>query len=152
MHLMPAKNALSTFEIRKILTVIGIILILNRLLTWLPRWSIRLVERAANRLPVNARARYLNDWQAELECIPGGLGKIRFAVDLFRGVTALAKEIAVKPVGAEAQASLVIFKNQATALEQHRAVALLLLVGFLIWIALLRIESKNSLIAGHAAT
>jgi hypothetical protein len=58
-------------------------IVASELCDWLPSWSEHIVRRAARRLPETYRERLLQEWLAELHCVPGRLWKLKFALGLF---------------------------------------------------------------------
>jgi hypothetical protein len=57
--------------------------LLTEFTDWLPWIAARLVRRAAARLPAERRARYAEEWAAELSALPGGkLTKLAFGLRL----------------------------------------------------------------------
>lgn len=73
--------------------VTGVIasLIANELLAWAPRLSRLLLRRAIKRLPEDLRPRYDEEWNAELQHIPGRLGQVAFALGAQRAASTLLK-------------------------------------------------------------
>jgi hypothetical protein len=56
---------------------------------WLPWITTRLVARAIRKLPESERQRYDEEWRGHLNCIPGDLGKLFFALGLGAAATSI---------------------------------------------------------------
>jgi hypothetical protein len=64
-----------------IFTAILVPILVLEFVDWLPWAGTRLMRRAANRLPLECRARYEEEWQAEFNALPGGkLTKLLFGL------------------------------------------------------------------------
>jgi hypothetical protein len=88
---MLEQNTLIGFIVLLIAIPVVVNLLSSEISDWLPRWSERLVQHAAKRLPEHVQAQYENDWLAELEIIPGKLSKLAFALGLFPGLASLSR-------------------------------------------------------------
>jgi hypothetical protein len=67
------------------LLLIVLPLLLSEFTDWCPWLATRLVQRAARLLPEPNRARYEEEWLAELHEVPGRLAKLAVAVSLLCG-------------------------------------------------------------------
>jgi lipopolysaccharide/colanic/teichoic acid biosynthesis glycosyltransferase len=68
-------------------TAILIPMLVTELTAWLPWFASRMISAAARLMPPAYRARYVEEWQAELDALPGGdLAKLVFAVRIWVGV------------------------------------------------------------------
>jgi hypothetical protein len=64
---------------------------------WLPWVAIRLMRRAAGHLPLEYRARYVQEWMAEFRVLPGGkLTKLFFGLRVYAGARRTAAEVQKK--------------------------------------------------------
>jgi lipopolysaccharide/colanic/teichoic acid biosynthesis glycosyltransferase len=69
-------------------------LLVAELFDWCPRLAERLIRRAVRRLPSDARDRYLDEWLAELEVVPGrGISKLIWAIQILVRATKVGEEI-----------------------------------------------------------
>ena len=67
-----------------IVTVIVGPMLVGEFVDWLPWVGKRLIRQAARRLPLQYRARYEEEWQAEFEVFPGGkLTKLLFGLRIY---------------------------------------------------------------------
>jgi len=67
-----------------IVTVILVPVLVGEFVDWLPWVGTRLIRQAARRLPLQYRARYEAEWQAEFEVLPGGkLTKLLFGLRVY---------------------------------------------------------------------
>lgn len=67
-----------------IVTVIVVPVLVGEFVDWLPWVGTRLIRQAARRLPLQYRARYEEEWQAEFEVLPGGkLTKLLFGLRIY---------------------------------------------------------------------
>jgi cell division septum initiation protein DivIVA len=67
-----------------IFTAILVPILVGEFVDWFPWASTRLIRRAANRLPLECRARYEEEWQAEFDALPGGkLTKLLFGLRIY---------------------------------------------------------------------
>jgi hypothetical protein len=65
-------------------TVIIVPVLVGEFVDWLPWVGTRLIRQAARRLPLQYRARYEEEWQAEFEVLPGGkLTKLLFGLRIY---------------------------------------------------------------------
>ena len=72
-----------------IFTVILVPVLVGEFVDWLPWVGTRLIRQAANRLPLQYRARYEEEWQAEFNVLPGGkLTKLLFGLRICAGARA----------------------------------------------------------------
>jgi cell division septum initiation protein DivIVA len=77
-----------------ILTAILVPVLVGECVDWLPWVGTRLIRQAANRLPLNYRARYEEEWQAEFKVLPGGkLTKLLFGLRIYAGARATGAEL-----------------------------------------------------------
>src|SRR5579859_644842 len=64
-----------------IFTAIVVPVVVGECVDWLPWVGARLIRLSTKRLPVNYRARYEEEWQAEFNALPGGkLTKLLFGL------------------------------------------------------------------------
>lgn len=74
-------------------------LILAELLDWCPWVAVRLIRRAVRKLPPEARDRYLDEWLAELEAVPGRrISAIIFAIRICIGASRVSAELGGRSV------------------------------------------------------
>jgi hypothetical protein len=85
------QNTLLGFVILLVFIPVIVNLLSDEIADWIPNWSSKIVRLAASKLPVNIRDRYLADWLAEIEYIPGKISRLWFAISLFRGLKSLIK-------------------------------------------------------------
>jgi hypothetical protein len=81
-----------------IFTAILVPVLVGECVDWLPWVATRLIRRAANRLPLECRARYEEEWRAEFNALPGGkLTRLLFGLRIYAGArstgAALQEEI-----------------------------------------------------------
>jgi len=73
-------------------------LLIAELFDWCPWLAERLIRRAAGKLPIGARERYLDEWLAELEAVPGRrISSLIFAVQILVRASKVCEEIAGRP-------------------------------------------------------
>jgi lipopolysaccharide/colanic/teichoic acid biosynthesis glycosyltransferase len=64
-----------------IITAVIVPMLVNEFTDWLPWFASRMIRAAARSMPPGLRGRYVEEWQAELEAVPGGnLSKLVFAI------------------------------------------------------------------------
>jgi lipopolysaccharide/colanic/teichoic acid biosynthesis glycosyltransferase len=64
------------------------------LFDWLPWLARRLVRRAVRKLPSDVKDRYLDEWLAELDALPGrGVSKFLWAIQILIGASRVSDEI-----------------------------------------------------------
>ncbi|MFP5205340.1 MAG: hypothetical protein ACLGSH_08295 [Acidobacteriota bacterium] len=68
--------------VNAILAGIIIVLLSNEITAWLPALPKLLVAKAARRLPEELRARYEEEWEADLQEIPGDLTRVLYSLGL----------------------------------------------------------------------
>jgi lipopolysaccharide/colanic/teichoic acid biosynthesis glycosyltransferase len=69
-----------------LMTAVVMPLLVTEFAAWLPWLASRMIRGAARALPRSQRARYLAEWQAELEALPGGnLTQLLFAIRICMG-------------------------------------------------------------------
>lgn len=84
-----------------IVTAILVPVAVNECVDWLPWMGTRLIQRAVKRLPVQARARYEEEWQAEFSVLPGGkLTKLLFGLRIYANARATG-ELLREELGAQ---------------------------------------------------
>ncbi len=72
-----------------IFTGILVPVLLGECVDWLPWVGTRLIRLSANRLPLQYRARYEEEWQAEFKVLPGGkLTKLLFGLRIYANARA----------------------------------------------------------------
>ena len=72
-----------------ILTAILVPVLVGECVDWLPWVGTRLIRQAAKRLPLQYRARYEEEWQAEFNALPGGkLTKLLFGLRIYANARA----------------------------------------------------------------
>jgi cell division septum initiation protein DivIVA len=72
-----------------IFTAILVPVLVGECVDWLPWAGTRLIRLAANRLPLQYRARYEEEWQAEFNVLPGGkLTKLLFGLRIYANARA----------------------------------------------------------------
>ncbi len=72
-----------------IFTAILVPVLVGEFVDWLPWVGTRLIRQAANRLPLQYRARYEEEWQAEFNVLPGGkLTRLLFGLRIYAGARA----------------------------------------------------------------
>jgi hypothetical protein len=72
-----------------ILTAILVPVLVGECVDWLPWAGTRLIRLATKRLPVTHRARYVEEWQAEFNVLPGGkLTKFLFGLRIYANARA----------------------------------------------------------------
>jgi hypothetical protein len=74
----------------KILTGgIGSKILADEIKAWCPAIAHRIVNRAAQRLALDIRERYEEEWTSNLAQIPGSVSQVLFAIDLYRAAFAI---------------------------------------------------------------
>ena len=69
-------------------------LLAAELFDWFPWLAERLIRLAVRKLPSDARDRYLDEWLAELEAVPGrGISKLMWATQILVRATKVGEEI-----------------------------------------------------------
>lgn len=69
-----------------VFTAILVPVLANEFVDWLPWVATRLIRRAAGHLPLRYRARYVEEWKAEFNALPGGkLTKLLFGLRVYAG-------------------------------------------------------------------
>jgi lipopolysaccharide/colanic/teichoic acid biosynthesis glycosyltransferase len=73
-------------------------LLVAEIFDWCPWLAERLIRRAVRKLPTDVRERYLDEWLAELEAVPGrGVSSLVFAVLVLAGASKVCHEVAGSP-------------------------------------------------------
>jgi hypothetical protein len=80
-----------------IFTAILVPVLVGEFVDWLPWVGTRLIRLAANRLPLECRARYEEEWQVEFDRLPGGkLTKLLFGLRIYANARATGTELQPK--------------------------------------------------------
>jgi hypothetical protein len=108
-------------------------LLLNEFMDWCPWLSERLIRRAARRLPDADRARYQEEWLAELGEVPGKLAPLAMALGIM---------VRAGRMGRVLQGRLVL-PGRAWVFVAAVAAAATIVVGVLV-----RRRCRNSLVSG----
>ena len=82
-----------------LVTAVVVPMLVNELTDWLPWFAVRMIRAAARTLPVAVRSRYAEEWQSELDTVPGNLSKLIFAVRICVGARATTAAIGRIPRG-----------------------------------------------------
>jgi hypothetical protein len=99
-----------------IFTAILVPVLVGECVDWFPWVGTRLIRLAAKRLPVKYRARYEEEWQAELNALPGGkLTRLLFGLRIYAGARSTGAELQVE--NATEAAEHVLATAQQIAME-----------------------------------
>ena len=101
-------------------------LVVAELFDWCAWLAVRVIRRAARRLPVTARERYQDEWLGELDALPGRrVSLLIFALWIWMGASRTCREIA-----GGREADTVGLRGLAIKHASDRVVALALLIAF----------------------
>lgn len=98
-----------------VVTAVLVPMLVTEFTDWLPWFAVRMIGAAARSLPSAVRSRYAEEWQAELDTVPGSLSKLAFAIRICIGAPATATAVS-EAMPVRAMATKAIFDRLLAAL------------------------------------
>jgi lipopolysaccharide/colanic/teichoic acid biosynthesis glycosyltransferase len=113
--------------------------------SWIPYVTGRMIDQAVAKLSVEQRERYAEEWRADLDQIPGDLGKLLVAASFRFAATRMAR-----PLTGEAVSGWIEISSRITDVVLSAGM-LFLFTPLMAFAALaIRLDSKGPLLVGHS--